>query len=65
MDSGTILVLVLSASAVAFLIWVEINSRRNEANIARGSSLAQGAQGPLQKQAQSKVEPQSEKTNAA
>ncbi|MBZ5705486.1 MAG: hypothetical protein LAN63_09035 [Acidobacteriia bacterium] len=65
MDSETIIILVLSAGAVAFLVWVEINSRRNEANIARGSTLAQGRQSPLQKQAQSKVEPDTKKTKAA
>lgn len=65
MEPATILVLVLSAGGVALLVWFEINSRRNEASKKQTSSLAQSALGPLQKEAQSKVESETEKTNAA
>ncbi len=29
MDPGKIVVLILSLAAIAFLVWVELNSRRN------------------------------------
>jgi hypothetical protein len=63
MDPATILVLVLCAGGVALLIWFEINSRRNEASKKQMSSLPQPDLGPLDKEAQSKVE--IDKTKAA
>jgi hypothetical protein len=65
MEPDTILVVVLSAGVVALLVWFEINSRRNEASKKQMSTLAQSALGPLQKKAQSKVEAEIDKTNAA
>jgi hypothetical protein len=59
------LVLVLSAGGVALLVWFEINSRRNEASKKQMSTFAQSELGPLQKKAQSKVESEIDKTNAA
>ena len=65
MEPSTILVLVLSAGVVALLVWFEINSRRNEASKKKAVRPAQSALEPLQKEAQSTVESESEKTNAA
>ncbi len=65
MEPATILVLVMCAGGVALLVWFEINSRRNEASKKQMSTLAQPEPGPLQKKAQSKVESEIDKTNAA
>jgi hypothetical protein len=65
MEPATILVLVLTAGGIALLVWFEINSRRNEASKKQMSTLAQSELDPLQKKAQSKVESEIDKTNAA
>ena len=65
MDPANIMVLVLCAGGVALLIWFEINSRRNEASKKQMSTLARPELGPLKKEAQSKVDPGTDKTKAA
>jgi hypothetical protein len=64
MEPETILVLALSAGVVALLVWLEINSRRNDANQKQTSSLAQLGSG-LRKDTQSEAESDLEKTKAA
>jgi hypothetical protein len=64
MEPETILVLALSAGVVALLVWLESNSRRNEANQKQTSSLAQSASG-LRKDTQSEAESDLEKAKAA
>jgi hypothetical protein len=65
MELDTILVVVLIAGVAGLLVWFEINSRRNEASKKQMSPLAQSALGPLQKKAESQVEVEIDKTNAA
>lgn len=65
MDPANILVLVLCAGGVALLVWFEINSRRNETSKKQMSTLAQPDLSPSKKEAQSKVESETDKTKAA
>ena len=65
MEPETILVLVLSAGVGALLIWLEVNSRQNEARQKQTFPLAQSAHRPLQEKAQGKVESEIDKTKAA
>lgn len=63
MDSGTVIVLVLTAGVVAFLIWVEVNSRRNEAREKQSSNLAPPTPSPVPKEIPNRVA--SDQTKAA
>jgi len=67
MDAGMVIVLLLSACALAFLIWVEINSRRNDANKKEAQVAAQPPVESIRKEAQSTSERecQSDKAHAA
>jgi hypothetical protein len=49
MDSGTVIVFVLILVATAFLVWVERNSRRNEAKLKAESAAKTGPDQPAGK----------------
>ena len=60
-----IMVLVLCAGVLALLVWFEVNSRRNEKRKEQATAPAQSTCEPLQKESQSKANPEVEKLRAA
>jgi hypothetical protein len=54
MDAGHIIVLVLSVGVIVFLVFIEINSRRNEARLKAEAGAKPGASAPAQAGAQAK-----------
>lgn len=65
MDAAMILVLILSACAIALLAWFEINSRRNDANERAKSNLAQSSFEPVPPKSSTKNESDIHRRKAA
>ena len=65
MEPAMIMVLVLCAGVLALLVWFEVNSRRNEASKRQATTPGQSTFEPLQKESQSRADPEVEKLKAA
>lgn len=65
MEPAMIMVLVLCVGVLALLVWFEVNSRRNEASKKQATTPAQSTFERLQKESQSRADPEVEKPKAA